>query len=123
MKKIFTPLATIGFSLVPVVAFAATNKTLKTVILSVTDYLNDILFLMMGVATVMFVFYIIKYFIRPDAERKEAASYVMYALIGFFVILSFWGIVNVLQNTFDLKNEDNRPSNWSSFDGLFPSTK
>ncbi len=107
--------------LIPSLAFAATTKTLRDIIAQLTDYLNDILFLLMGLAIVMFVWYIINYFIKPGAERKEAGEYVMYAVIGFFVILSFWGIVNILQNTFGLKNDDNRPASWQSFNNLFPS--
>lgn len=121
MKKIITYAIGLTATLIPSLAFAATNKTLRDIIAQLTDYLNEILFLLMGVAIVMFTFYVIKYFIRPDAERKEAGAYVMYAVIGFFVILSFWGIVNILQNTFGLQNEANRPASWASFNNLFPS--
>lgn len=109
---------------IPFLAFAATNKTLKDLIVGIIGYLNDILFLLMGLAVVMFVWYIIQYFIRPNdsAEgRKQAGLYVMYSLIGFFVILSFWGIVNILRGTFGgLGNSDNAPSSWTDFSGLFP---
>lgn len=107
------------FVIAPFIAFAQ-QKNLRTIIDLVIDYLNRILVLMIGVAVVMFVFYIIKYFIKADAERKEAGPYVMWSLIGFFVILSLWGLVNILQNTFDLKNENNQPASWTSFQGLFP---
>lgn len=96
-------------------------KTLKDLIYVIIDYLNTGLFLLMGVAVIMFVYYIIKYFVRPDADRKEAGYYVMYSVIGFFIILSFWGLVNILQNTFGLQNETHRPATWTSFTNLFPS--
>jgi len=118
MKKSYTYLIA-AFLLLPGVTFAET-QTLRTLIITITGYMNDLLFLMMGLAIVMFTWYVIQYFIKPDAERTEGAKYVMYALIGFFVLLSFWGIVNILQNTFGLKNEDNRPSSWQSFTNLFP---
>lgn len=105
---------------VPLIASAQT-KNLAWLINTLTGYLNMILVLMMGVAVVLFVFYIIKYFIMPNDNRGEAGKYVMYSVIGFFVILSFWGIVNILQNTFGLKNENNRPASWASFSNLFPS--
>lgn len=103
----------------PLVAFAQT-KTLKTLIEQITEYFNYILVLLMGFAIILFVWYIIKYFIRPNEDRKEAGMYVMYSVIGFFVILSMWGIVNILQNTFGLQNEDNRPASWNSLINLFP---
>lgn len=107
------------FVIAPFIAFAQ-QQDLRTIIDIVIGYLNRILVLMIGVAVVMFVYYIIKYFIKADAERKEAGPYVMWSLIGFFVILSLWGLVNILQNTFNLKNENNQPYSWTSFQGLFP---
>lgn len=104
----------------PIIA-SAQVKTLSTVINTIIYYLNQILVLMIGFAVVMFIWYIIQYFIRPDTDKKDAGTYVMYSLIGFFVILSFWGLVNILQNTFGLKNETNQPASWTSFKGLFPS--
>jgi amino acid permease len=83
-------------------------------------YLNQALVLLMGLAIIIFVWYVIQYFIRPNEDRTNASSYVMWSLIGFFVILSFWGLVNILQNTFGLQNSYNRPASWADFSNLFP---
>ncbi len=96
------------------------NKDLGCVIDTIVKYLNQVLVLMMGVAIVMFVFYIIKYYIMADANRVDGGKYVMFSLIGFFVILSFWGLVNILQNSFGLQNDANRPTGWQSFMQIFP---
>ena len=72
----------------------------------------------MGVALVVFVWNIIKYFIKEN-DHKEAAPYVMWSIIGFFVILSLWGLVNILKNTFFSEGDTTAPS-WSSFDSIFP---
>ncbi|MBP6858616.1 MAG: hypothetical protein KBC33_02175 [Candidatus Pacebacteria bacterium] len=106
--------------LLPVVASAATSKTLSSVIDLIISYANKVLVLMMGIAVVAFVYHVIKYFILADSERKEAAPYVMWSLVGFFVILSMWGLVNILQNTFGLQNDTNRPAGWQSFTNIFP---
>jgi len=83
-------------------------------------YFNTALYLMIGFAVVAFVYNIIKYFILPSdsANRKEAGEYVMWSLIGFFVILSLWGMVNILISTFDLGT--NSPGSWGSIKNLFP---
>jgi hypothetical protein len=107
------------FAISPAITFAQV-KTLKTVIDTIVYYLNSVLVLLIGVAVVIFVWHVIKYFIMPNEDRKNAGLYVMYSLIGFFVLLSFWGLVNILQNTFNLKNENNQPYSWTSFKGLFP---
>jgi hypothetical protein len=117
-KKIFyTSLA--ASTLLPLVSFAAA-KTLSDLVYKIIGYLNQALVLLMGVAIVIFVWNIIKYFIRTDEDHKEAAPYVMWSVIGFFVILSFWGLVNILQGTFGLGNSYNRPSSWYEFGNLFP---
>lgn len=96
-----------------------TNVDLSGVIMKIVGILNTVLILFMAVAVVMFVFYVIKYYMRPDSDRKEAGSYVMWSVIGFFIIFSFWGIVNILQNTFGLGNS-NTNTTWSSVTNIFP---
>jgi len=105
--------------LIPGVAWATTTSNLHEVISLIASYLNDVLALLMGVAVVMFVFYVIRFFIQPNVvERTEASKYIMWSLIGFFVILSFWGIVNILIQTFSFGQ--NSPSSWSNFFNIFP---
>lgn len=59
----------------------------------------------MALATVFFVYNVVQYFvIKTDADRKEAGNYLMYSIIGFAVVLSFWGMVNVVIQTFSLDN-------------------
>lgn len=112
-------LASLSALAVPVVSFAATS-TLKDLIALIAGYLNQALALLMGFAVLMFVYYIVQYFIRPigGEERTEALKYLMWSLIGFFVIVSFWGIVNILLTTFNFGQ--NTPSSWSQFFNIFP---
>jgi hypothetical protein len=105
--------------LAPLIAFAK-GPTLFDIVTLVISYLNVALVLFMGAAVVIFVYHVIKYFILPNENRSEAGSYVLYSVTGFFVILSFWGLVNILQNTFGLQNENYKPASWASFSNLFP---
>lgn len=106
----------------PLVTHAATGMNLSDLVFLITDYLNMALVLLMAVAVVFFVYNVIKYFIITTEDHKGAGMYVMYSVIGFFVILSFWGLVNILQNTFQLQNDQNRPTSWASFSTIFPSS-
>jgi len=106
--------------LFPLTTHAATGATLSDFVHVIIYYLNIVLVLFMAVAIVMFTFYVIKYYVMPNENRKEGNLYVMYSVIGFFVILSFWGIVNIVQNSFGLGNDSNRPGNWDSFSNIFP---
>ncbi|MEI6396784.1 MAG: hypothetical protein WCO48_01800 [Candidatus Taylorbacteria bacterium] len=96
------------------------GKDLRYLIAVIISYLNQAMFLIVGVAVVMFVFYVVKYFIKPadGAERKEAGTYVMYSVLGFFIIISLWGIVNIVKNTFKL---DSSSTSLSEFQNIFPS--
>jgi len=104
----------------PFFAFATTS-TLKDLIKLLAGYMNSALALLMGFAVLVFVYYIIKYFIiasDSSTDRTEAGKYVMYSILGFFIILSMWGLVNILSNTFDLGQ--NTPGSWTSLKNLFP---
>ncbi len=94
--------------------------TLCTLIERVIGYLDQALFLLIGLSVVVFVYYIFKYFIQPNEDRKQAGMYVMYSVIGFFVILSMWGLVNILQNTFGLGNVGYSHSSWTDIQNIFP---
>jgi hypothetical protein len=118
-KKYF--IVTIASLFIPAISFAATSKKLSDIFAQLAGYLNTALALLMGFAVVAFVYFVIKYFIAPNEggdSRTEASKYLMWSLIGFFVILSMWGIVNVLTNTFDLGS--NSPGSWNDIKNLFP---
>ena len=120
MKKIITKIVISVGILSPILAFAAA-KDLKYLIDLVIQYFNYAIYLIIGLAIVMFVWNVYKYFVKGGDDvtaKKEAGLYVMWSIIGFFVILSLWGLVNILVNTFKL---DDGPS--SSFFGVFKSSK
>ncbi len=85
----------------------------------IAEYFNMALLLLMGFAVLAFVYYIIKYFIQVEkANRVEAGEYLMWSIIGFFIILSLWGLVNILISTFDLGTGS--PATWTGINNLFP---
>lgn len=96
------------------------SLTLCSLIVRIVGYLNQILFLLIGLSVVTFVYYVFKYFIKQNENHDEAGKYVMYSVIGFFVILSMWGLVNILQNTFGIGNVGYSQNSWSDITNLFP---
>lgn len=58
-----------------------------------------------SLATVAFIWGIIQYFLNPDNEekRKNGKSFMIWGLITLFVMISLWGIVGTLSNTFQIK--------------------
>jgi len=98
MKKI----ARLGFvfaSIVPSFAFAAA-ATFFDIMATGLKILNYIIPILMTLAVVYFIWGVIQYTISGDEEAKsKARSGIITGLIGLFVIISFWGIVAVIQET------------------------
>ena len=115
-------LSSVAMLLFPALALAQTasgTQTLTTITTKVVGYLNTALQFLMGLAVLMFVFYVIRYFIQPTDNRSEAWQYVLWSLVGFFVIFSMWGLVNVLISSFGLQSN---PSSWSTYFNIFPTS-
>jgi len=122
-KKTLYATSAIIAVLAPAVVFAQTNQTLSDVIVLVVRYLNQFMYLLMAVAVVLFVFYVIKYFVvgsEGGESRKEGGKYVLWSIVGFFVILSVWGLVNILTNTFNTGGSYSSSPTWSSLGNIFP---
>jgi len=70
----------------------------------VMDILNMVVLLLVSFAVVFFLYGVLKYVTAGgDAEKmKEYKNMMIYGIISLFVMVSFWGIVNILRNTFQL---------------------
>lgn len=60
---------------------------------------------LMSLAVVGFIWGVIQYFLNPDNEekRKKGKAYIIWGLIGLFVIVSMWGLVALLSDTFGIR--------------------
>lgn len=68
--------------------------------------------LIFAVAFLVFLIGVFQYFIAggaDDEKRKLGRSFVLYGLIGFFIMISLWGIVNVLVGTFGFGSQARPP--------------
>ena len=76
---------------------------------------HSIIPLLFAVAMLVFFFGVIKYVISPDGSdnREEGRQFMMYGIVGLFVMVSVWGLVAVISNTFSIS---------TSFPPQFPST-
>ena len=104
MKKTIAKLGIVSIAFFPALAFAQ-QKDLAYIVSLIVKYFNVAVYLTIGLAIVMFTWNIFKYFIKGGDDvsaKKEAGQYVLWSVVGFFVIISFWGIVNILTNTFKL---------------------
>lgn len=64
--------------------------------------INSVVPLLVTLAVTGFIYGIVKFFMNPDNEegRKKGKSFMMWGLVTLFVIVSIWGLVGILSNTF-----------------------
>ncbi|KKT63272.1 MAG: hypothetical protein UW93_C0010G0010 [Parcubacteria group bacterium GW2011_GWC1_45_13] len=68
---------------------------------NITIVLNQLIGILFIVATLAFLWGVIQYVLASGDEKKlaEGKKYIIYGLIGLFVMLSMWGIVTAVRNT------------------------
>ena len=102
-----------GVFLLPAVAFAqslqnTTNAT--SLFANVRSILNAVVPIIIALGVVYILWGIIQSYTRGDEEkRKEGHMKVLYGIIALFVMVSIWGLVNILVGTAGLSN--NIPAN------------
>lgn len=111
MKK----LAIIGSAwALPLLAFAQV-RSIQDAAVMVTGLINSVLVpLVFAVAFVVFIWGVFTYFIASgdnDEKRENGKKLMLYSIVGFFLMVSVWGLVNILLGTFNLQNSvPNLPS-------------
>lgn len=64
--------------------------------------LDSVIPLLIALSIAAFMYGIIKYFLNPESEekRKEGKSFMFWGIVTLFVMVSIWGLVSILSNTF-----------------------
>ncbi|MFA6397809.1 MAG: hypothetical protein WDK96_03115 [Candidatus Paceibacterota bacterium] len=104
IKKVFSFLIP-SLVFLPVVAFAQILPSQSTdatdVLVIVKNIINTIIPIAIALGVVYFIFGVIKYVTaKDDKSKQEARDVMIYGIIGLFVIVSIWGLVAILNNTF-----------------------
>ncbi len=105
MKKILTILA-LSF---PAVTSAQTITDVNSLTYKLTNIGNVILELLIAFAVIYIVINVVR-FIMADAEKRaEVRTSILWGIVGLAIIVSIWGLVRILTNTFRVDN--NAPIN------------
>ena len=84
-------------------------------LLGIIGIIGEILFLtipvLIGLAVIFFLYGLAKYMLAQDNTegRQAARSIMLWGVVGLFVMLSIWGLVSILDASFDLDDTDNDP--------------
>jgi Type IV secretion system pilin len=118
MKKITSILSrvgtAIGVGLIPFVASAQVNTNIGGQINNANDIVNQFgrigtvaISIMISLAVIWIIFHVVRYLIMTNdaAKRDEAKKSILWGILGLFIILSIWGLVAILTNTFNTTNQ------------------
>lgn len=66
--------------------------------------LKSVVPLLFTVSLIVFIYGVVKYIMHADdeKEREEGRKFMLFGIIALFVMVSVWGLVQVLRNTFGL---------------------
>jgi TRAP-type C4-dicarboxylate transport system permease small subunit len=80
----------------------AAGPTIEGFIEKAQGIMNLIIPLLMTVALAVFFWGIIRYIAAAgnEEEIKKAKGYIIYGLIGIFVLIAWWGIIQIVLKTF-----------------------
>lgn len=90
----------------PISAFAQSLQTITNindVAARATNIGNLVIGLAISLAVLWIIVSVVRYLIAGSADeeaRKKGRDSILYGVIGLFVILSIWGLVAILKNTF-----------------------
>ena len=63
--------------------------------------------ILISISVIVFVWGVFRYVIAEGEDKKKGRDVMMYGIIGLFVMVSVWGLVRVVYNTFGLDNNNN----------------
>lgn len=95
----------------PVLAFAQQPlRDINSVAAKATNIGNLIIALAISIAILWIIVNIVRYLIATNGPEKrvEGGKGILWGVVGLFVILSIWGLVAILRNSF--KTEDQIPT-------------
>ena len=106
MKKIGISVLSSLAMIMPALALAQTPPAnfggIGTYITTISTFINNVLIpLVFGIALLVFIWGIFNYFILGGADegkREEGKQLMLYSIVGFVVMVSIFGIVNLIAN-------------------------
>jgi Kef-type K+ transport system membrane component KefB len=106
MKKILATLAV----LTPAIASAQAITDVNSLTYKLTNIGNVVIEILIAVAVIYIIILAVRYIMAGENAdaRKEIGKGILWGIVGLFVILSIWGLVRILTNTF--RTDTNAPT-------------
>jgi hypothetical protein len=84
------------------------DMTVQGVIGILASIVQGLIAFLIGFAVLLFLLGVLRYVAAGDNEeaRKRGRDLIIYGIIGLAVMVSVWGLVNILTNTFGLEDSN-----------------
>ena len=108
MKNFITVSSVVALFLAPLSVFAA-GQGLEAVFNEIGDLIGTLTPIIVALALMAFFWGLAMYvlnFSGEDKDKKKGRDMMVYGLLVLFVMVSVWGIVNILQQTFNISSTD-----------------
>lgn len=105
--RTFIRSATLSIGLIAV-PFVASAQTIQGVLNTFGSIINILVVLAIGVAIIVFFFGLIRYLTGGPEMKAKGLTTMIYGIIAIFVMVSVWGLVRLLGQTF-LPGVSNNP--------------
>lgn len=98
--------------MLPAMLFAQDFTSIDNSLDSISAFVIRLIPFAIGLAVLFFIWGLIKYVSAggDSDKQKEARDTIIWGIVILFVMVSVWGLVNVLINTFGLQNDDIPPA-------------
>ncbi len=100
MRKIIV--TSVLASVAVVLPTVASAQTLMQTLQTANQLLTGVMGLFITLAIVIFFWGLIKYLMSVGEEKSEGLQIMFYGVIAIFVMVSIWGIIRLLQGTFNV---------------------
>lgn len=91
----------------PLLAFAQV-RSIQDAAGLITNIINGVVIPMIFLlAFVLFIWGVVQFFLfgsKDEEAREKGRNYIIGGIIAFFVMMSVWGLANILVNTFNLSS-------------------
>ena len=99
MKKYIALGSLMAFT--PLLTFAAVD--FDKILEKIGDALGIILPILISLAVIFFIYSLLLYILKEGEEKSKAKIQMIWGIVILFVMISVWGLVDILAETFDLE--------------------
>jgi uncharacterized membrane protein YidH (DUF202 family) len=78
--------------------------TIQAIISQITNIVRSLTLLLFAIAMVVFMYGLFNYLVNisDKTKREKSKEFIVYGLLGLFVMVSVWGFVTIVSNSLGL---------------------